>query len=269
MKPLELKREIEKHLDEKWTTSYDRDTDKLRIVDPQTDKGVTVNLAGLTGKMAENKEKTLEEILHTITEGMQLLSREIELEGNEQRIYPVLRSASFPVETDDGRKLLYRDHTAETRILYVVDNPSSYAMIDEDTAAKAGKSITEIEETALFNLRSLPAPLTEDTVAGNTFYFLRTDDGYDASRILNDSLLQTMSEKIYGEMAVAVPHQDVVIFADLQNKTGYDVLGQMAFQFFSEGRVPITALPFLYDQGELEPIFVLAQKKPQDPKKDG
>lgn len=104
-----------------------------------------------------------------------------------------------------------------------------------------------------------------DRVAGNDFYFVSTQDGYDASRILNQSLLDKVEKQIEGTMAVAVPHQDVLIFADLKNDTGYDVLGQMTMSFFANGRVPITALPFLYEDGKLEPIFILAKNKP--PKK--
>nr|WP_307190242.1 DUF1444 family protein [Geomicrobium sp. JCM 19039] len=38
---------------------------------------------------------------------------------------------------------------------------------------------------------------------------------------------------------------------------------QMTFQFFNDGRVPVTALPFAYRDGVLEPIFILARKKPK------
>jgi uncharacterized protein YtpQ (UPF0354 family) len=60
---------------------------------------------------------------------------------------------------------------------------------------------------------------------------------------------------------LAVPHSDVLIIADIRNNTGYDVLAQMAMSFFTSGRVPITALSFLYENGELEPIFILGKNK--------
>ena len=100
-----------------------------------------------------------------------------------------------------------------------------------------------------------------DVVAGNTFYFLNKNDGYDASRILNDAFLKEMNQKIVGKMAVAVPHQDVLIIADIENDTGYDILAQMTMSFFASGRVPITALSFLYEDEELEPIFILGKNK--------
>jgi len=62
-------------------------------------------------------------------------------------------------------------------------------------------------------------------------------------------------------MAIAVPHQDVLILADIQNETGYDILAQMTMSFFASGRVPITALSFLYENGELEPIFILGKNR--------
>lgn len=62
--------------------------------------------------------------------------------------------------------------------------------------------------------------------------FLNTNDGYDATRILNESLLQSMREKISGDMVVAVPHQDVLIIADIVNEIGYDIIAQMTMKFF-------------------------------------
>ncbi|MDG5787042.1 DUF1444 family protein [Evansella sp. AB-P1] len=269
MKPIEIKREIENKITNKnWVTSYDRNNETLRIVDRRFDRGVTIQLTPLKEKIKENKEKALDETFQSITEGLNLLQTPMNLNGNEKNIFPVIRSKSFPIETSDDRKLIYTDHTAETRIFYAIDHGKSFSLIDEATLEKEGKSLNNIQEVALFNVRSLPYKLKEDEVAGNRFYFLHSDDGYDASRILNETLLKEMEVKVAGELAVAVPHQDVLIFADIKNETGYDVLAQMVFQFFSEGRVPITALPFMYENGELEPIFILAQRKPKEDKKN-
>ncbi|HEY2422254.1 MAG TPA: DUF1444 family protein, partial [Neobacillus sp.] len=129
---------------------------------------------------------------------------------------------------------------------------------------KEGWEASRIREIALFNARSLPTPLKDDQVRGNVFYFLNTNDGYDASRILNKGFLNDMQKKVEGTMVLAVPHQDVLIIADIRNNTGYDVLAQMAMSFFANGRVPITALSFLYENGELEPIFILGKNRIMD-----
>ena len=62
-------------------------------------------------------------------------------------------------------------------------------------------------------------------------------------------------------MLVGVPHQDVLILADIRNKTGYDVMAHLTMEFFTKGLVPITSLSFGYDNGHLEPIFILGKNK--------
>jgi uncharacterized protein YtpQ (UPF0354 family) len=183
------------------------------------------------------------------------------LAGNDKRIFPVIRSTSFPLETGEGIPFLTEEHTAETRIYYALDLGQSYRLIDEKMITQENIPPKHIKETALFNMRSLSTEVKKDIVAGNIFYFLSTNDGYDASRILNDSFLKHMQSQVSGIMVLAVPHQDVLIIADIQNNTGYDVLAQMAMSFFANGKVPITALSFAYEDGELEPMFILGKNR--------
>src|SRR5690625_159930 len=120
-----------------------------------------------------------------------------------------------------------------------------------------------LHEIAMFNIRSRSTSYKTDRVADNDFHFISTQDGYDASRILNESFLEEMKANCKGELAISVPHQDVLILADIENDRGYDILAQMSMQFFAEGRIPITSLSFIYDSGKLEPIFILAKNKRQ------
>lgn len=269
MQPIQIKREIEEKLNnENWMTSFDREQATLRVIDKRVNKGVTINLDNLKSKFDDNKDQALNETMKMIIEGLNLLTTEVLLNGNERNIFPVIRSTSFETETSDGRKLLHTDHTAETKVFYAIDQGTSYSLIDEGMLEKEGKTFAEIQEASQFNVRSLNHKMREDKVAGNTFYFVSMNDGYDASRILDENLLKKMDEKALGQLTIAIPHHDVLIFGDIQNETGYDVLAQMVFQFFSEGRVPLTALPFMYEDGELEPIFILARKKPKETKKE-
>ncbi|MGF9857175.1 DUF1444 domain-containing protein [Priestia endophytica] len=250
-----------------WTFSFDREKDTLRIEDKETKKGTTVSLPGLIAKWEVRKEKAIDEMVYYIEEALKVMSEEQELTGKERNVYPVIRSTSFPTEANDGTKLLYDDHTAETRIYYALDLGTTYRLIDERLLKKEGWDLLKVREMARFNLRSLPLSYREDTVAGNTFYFVNNKDGYDASRILNESILKKFSAEIHGTMVVAVPHQDVLIIADIKNDTGYDVLAQITMSFFADGHVPITALSFLYENGGLEPIFILAKNRKKDGKK--
>jgi uncharacterized protein YtpQ (UPF0354 family) len=264
MKMSEFRKEIERKLiREGWSLSYDHKEATLRIEDLKIKKGVTLALKPLLAKWEREEFDSIDEVIRYVEVGLSAMSNQEGLNGNEKRIFPVIRATSFPAETNEGDKLLFDEHTAETRIYYALDLGDSYTLIDEKMVALAEFNAERIKEMALFNVRSLPQPIKEDLVAGNTFYFLRAKDGYDASRVLDQSLLERMSKKVEGQLAVAIPHQDVLIFADIMNDSGYDVLAQVALQFFGQGRVPVTALPFLYEDGELEPTFILAQRKPK------
>lgn len=257
-----MKRELESRLArDNRTITYDREKEQLRIELTSSGKGITVSLGGIVAKWHTEKEKAIDEVVYYVEEGLRAMDDQAELSDHERKIYPVIRSTSFPVEAEEGVSLLFDEHTAETRIFYAFDLGKTYRLIDSRWLEKEGWTANRVKEIAMFNVRSLSTPLKEDSVAGNTFYFLNTNDGYDASRILNKGFLNEMKAKLKGEMVLAVPHQDVLIIADVLNPTGYDVLAQMAMSFFASGHVPITALSFLYENGELEPVFILGKNR--------
>ncbi|MGY4689185.1 DUF1444 family protein [Salibacterium sp. K-3] len=259
----EFRERLEKQLaKEDRTFIFDEEKSSLRVEHTGLNKGLDLDLNKLLAKNDTNHEKALEEAAVFINASFEAMERNIVIQGREKSIYPVLRSTSFPTETKEGRTLLFSEHTAETRIYYALDLGDAYTMLEEETISKEGYTTEQIKEIALFNVRQLSNDYKTDEVAGNTFYFINSNDGYDASRLLHDSFMEEMDQRITGDTAVAVPHQDVLIIADIQNDAGYDVLGQMAFRFFNNGRIPVTALPFLYEEGTLEPIFILARKKP-------
>ncbi|PLT32427.1 DUF1444 domain-containing protein [Bacillus sp. V5-8f] len=243
------------------TFTFDSKKDVLRIENTTTGKGITIELPGIIAKWETIKEKAVDEVVYYVEEALNVMGEEHTLAGREKNIYPVIRSTSFPQEATEGNRFLFDDHTAETRIYYALDLGNTYRLIDEGLLAKESWDAEQIRQIARFNVRSLPTPVKSDTVAGNTFYFLNTNDGYDASRILNESWLKEMKGKMNGTMAIAIPHQDVIIIADVENDTGYDVLAQMAMSFFASGHVPITALSFLYEEEGLEPVFILGKNK--------
>jgi uncharacterized protein YtpQ (UPF0354 family) len=262
MDSMDMKKALEERLagEDRFIT-YDRKNDSLRIESKLTKKGITVSLPGIIAKWHTEKEKAIDEVVYYVEEGLRAMTDTIQLADHEKKIYPVIRAASFPAESEEGVPFLFDEHTAETRIYYAYDMGKTYRLIDLRLLEKEGWTAKRIREIALFNVRSLSTGMKEDRVAGNVFYFLNTNDGYDASRILNKGFLSRMEKQITGTMVLAVPHQDVLIIADICNHTGYDVLAQMAMSFFASGRVPVTALSFLYENGELEPIFILGKNK--------
>ncbi|AAU24636.1 DUF1444 domain-containing protein [Bacillus licheniformis] len=247
-----------------WSFHFDREKDSLRIEDKNTGKGITLELPGIIAKWEQKKDDAIDEVVYYTEEALNAMKGQSqEMEGRESLIYPVIRSTSFPEKSSAGVPLVFDGHTAETRIYYALDLGNTYRLIDEKMLEKEGWTKERIRETASFNLRSLQTVVKEDEVAGNHFYFFRANDGYDASRVLNESILAEYEKNAEGTLAVSIPHQDVLIIADIRNNAGYDILGQMSMSFFANGTVPITALSFLYEDGKLEPIFILAKNRPK------
>lgn len=245
--------------------SFNRDNDQFRVEWKTSRKGLTIQLPPLIAKYNRDGEKAIDDLLYDIKEALKIMNEQQQLKGMEKHIYPVIRSTSFPTESN-GKQLVTREHTAETRIYYALDLEKSYRLIDAEMIAQEGWTETHLHEMAMFNLRALKNDYKTDELRDNIFYFVASQDGYDASRILNEPFLEEMAGKCKGEIAISVPHQDVMIIADIQNETGYDILAQMSMRFFAEGRIPITSLSFIYEDKKLEPIFIMAQNKPKNKK---
>ncbi|TSB48095.1 DUF1444 family protein [Alkalicoccobacillus porphyridii] len=262
----EFRKKIEAELQHpEWKLIYNQKEAVLRIEDTVTHKGVNLSLRPLLAKWEREDYQGVEESVRYVRVGLESMRKKLVLKGNESHIFPVIRAASFPEESSEGKKLVFHEHTAETRVYYALDLGDSYSLIDYSLLEDNDFTVESLRETALFNVRSLPQPFKQQEVAGNTFYFMNAKDGYEASRILDQSLIERMGQKVHGELGVAIPHQDALMFVDLVNDTGYDVMAQTALTFFGQGRVPVTALPFLMKDGELEPVFIMAQKKPKGP----
>ncbi len=221
MTSIKMKRKLEERFKhDEWQTHFDRDEDTFRVEWKDSKQGVTISLPGVISKYENRQEEALDELEQHIKEALKIMNEEQTLEGKEANIFPVIRSGSFPKESNSGERLIYSDHTAETRIYYAVDLGKSYRLIDAKMLKQENWEEERVKEVAMFNVRRLNTDMKSDEVAGNTFYFLSSKDGYDASRILNEALLEEMAGKTEGELAVGVPHQDVLIFVDVKNKRG-------------------------------------------------
>ncbi|MEY9978076.1 DUF1444 domain-containing protein [Lysinibacillus sp. RC79] len=248
--------------EDKFDFEFDKKHDKLRLNHKKIGKGMELSLPGILTKYNDKQGAAIDEVVYTIEQTFNAMEQEVE-QGFQTttQIYPVIRATSYPQASKEGHAFITTEHTAETRIFYALDLGKTYRFIDESMLEVLQLTVEQIREMARFSVKQLPTVYKKDEVSGNTFYFVNANDGYDASRILNESFLKEMQTNIEGDMTLSVPHQDVLIVGDIRNETGYDVLAQMTMHFFAVGTVPITSLSFIYEDGELEPIFILAKNR--------
>jgi len=249
-----------------FSFKYNEEKEELRVENVTTKKGITISLPPIVAKAELSEQGAIDETVYYVKEALEVMGSQLSLEGMEDYVYPVVRSTSFPINSQDGSKFVTNEHTAETRIYYALDLGNTYRLIDQQLLQNSSWDKKKVEKVAEENLLKLSTQTVSDSVADNTFYFVSTKDGYDASKVLNQKWLKSMREQISGEMAVAVPHGDVCIVADIRNNVGYDVLAQMCMSFFASGHVPITALSFIYEEDHLKPIFILGKNKKNDQK---
>ena len=248
--------------EEQYTYAFDKKHDKLRLEHRTIEKGMDISLGEVLAKYETKKDGAIAEIIYTIEQTFTAMQKEKEQGFNGlAQVYPVIRATSFPKASKEGSLFITTDHTAETRIYYALDLGTTYRLIDESMLEKLGVTAEQVREAARFSVKKLSTNVKAYAVAGSIFYFVNNNDGYDASRILNDKFLKEMRGKIEGDMTISVPHQDVLIIGDIRSEVGYDVLAQLTMHYFTVGMVPITSLSFVYEDGKLEPIFILAKNK--------
>lgn len=181
-----------------------------------------------------------------------------QLRGQEHAIYPVLRHHSF-AKSERAKTVILRSHTAETVLLYALDYGRGYTIIDQQMVAESGWTTDELHTYAMQNLRKLPLDNVRTQQVGPHFiHFITPKDGYAASRVLLDDVLAQYDKQKQGRMlGVAIPHQDVCILADLADESGGQLLARLTYDFASKGPVPITPIPFLFEDSELVPYLAV------------
>ncbi|MET3288688.1 UNVERIFIED_CONTAM: uncharacterized protein YtpQ (UPF0354 family) [Brevibacillus sp. OAP136] len=180
------------------------------------------------------------------------------LTGQEGRVFPIIRHRSFLDGAKEAPTIVSRPHTAETIILYVCDVGKGYFLISHAMLTEAGLSEDMLNQLAMDNLRALPMKSRTQELGGNHITFISPPDGYAASRILLDDLLEShVAQKKGPHLGVAIPHQDVLIIADLADEKGAQLLARLTMDFASKGDTPICPIPFLYEKGELEMFLIV------------
>src|SRR5690625_7313655 len=102
------------------------------------------------------------------------------------------------------------------RIYDTLDLVTSLRLIDQALLDEEEWTKERLEEIALFNIRSLPTTVKQDRVRDNNFYFVATQDGYDASRIFNEAFLQEMRANANGELNDCVLNKEEIVLDDIE-----------------------------------------------------
>ncbi len=234
----------------------------IRLIQHDSEKKVerTISLQSLYNRVEQypdQRREALYTMVNRIMAGIQGVAADRQLKGQEAAVYPVLRHHSF-LNSSEETIYVAKPHTSETVLVYALDHPHGYSIIESPMLERAGWTVDQLHAYAMENLRKLDFPVRTQEVGDHLIHFINPTDGYAASRILLDNLLEQYEQTKRGRMlGVAIPHQDVLIIADLADDQGAQLLARLTYDFASKGEVPITPIPFLYENGELVSYLVL------------
>ena len=144
-----------------------------------------------------NGMRIVEEYLDRICEGDAVVSSPLPLSLARGRIMPRIQP-----------------WVNNTSIVYVIDLPRMTVSITLEQVIRWGLDIDEVEQQARSNL-SRYAPSVEvkvvESAEGGRVAILSVQDGYDAARLLMDSLHVRLAPRLNGDFYVAAPARDIFL----------------------------------------------------------
>lgn len=117
---------------------------------------------------------------------------------------------------------------------YVFDQEAGFLYITADYLSKWGKSLDDIDELAMENLRNLPetkaGPKTAQVKGGGEAFYFDSNDGYDAARFLLPIFTDFIKEKLPNGYFVGIPHRDLLIAGSEDSLDTLQLIVQEAYQ---------------------------------------
>lgn len=171
------------------------------------------NLFRMVNCDPDNGFEIVNEFLHRITEGDAIASAPLPLSLARARIMPRIQPDSL-FEHLDREQVAHTPWVNGTSIVYVIDLPRMTVSITLEQIIRWGLSIEEVEVLARENLSkytpSVEVRLVESEEGGRVA-ILSVQDGYDAARLLMESLHGRLAPKLRGDFFVAAPARDIFL----------------------------------------------------------
>jgi uncharacterized protein YtpQ (UPF0354 family) len=172
-----------------------------------------------------------------------------------QRIVPVIKDAAWPREMkrsmgDGAAEQVVEDFNGDLVVVYAEDSPTSTRYFSADQLREAGVSRTELRKLAVTNLRRLLPP--PEVHSGPLVSMLTAGGDYVVSLLLLDELWAADRLKVDGEIVVAAPARDILLFTGSNNATGVAQLQEMARKTVAESSYSLTDQLFVYRDGRFQ-----------------
>lgn len=136
----------------------------------------------------------------------------------------------------------------ELVIVYAEDSASNIRYFSPEALAETGLNTSNLRALAVANLRRVLPPVQRHV--GPEISMLTAGGDYVASLLLFDELWSKTTLGVRGDIIVAVPTRDVVLYADSANPQAVQRLAAQARQLEQQTPYSITSALFVYDKGQ-------------------
>lgn len=178
--------------------------------------GRRLDLENLLRLVASNPERgceVVEQYLEHLFDDESLTASALPWDLAKQRIMPRIQPVTIFQHL--SRELVaHASYVNDTVVVFVIDMPYMTVSVTTEQMIRWGLSIEELEEVARQNLRRYTPELeirAMDAAEGGHALLLTNQDGYDASRLLLDSLFERLAPEMGGDFLVATPSRDMFL----------------------------------------------------------
>jgi len=175
------------------------------------------------------------------------------------RIVPVVKDRPWLVETQEALKArgskkvpeyVYEDINNELIVIYAEDNPKNIKYLTPQDLEKVLVKKKELKSIAVANLKNILPKIELHT--GPLISMITAGGDYEASLLLFDDLWTNNQSKVDGEIVVAIPSRDLLLFTGSKNAAGIAKLREVAAKSAHEAAYRLTAQLFIYRNGKFE-----------------
>jgi uncharacterized protein YtpQ (UPF0354 family) len=145
-------------------------------------------------------------------------------------------------------KQVIEDLNADLVVVYAEDGPQNIRYFSADDLEKAGVQRPALRALAITNLRRiLPPP---EAVKGPQISMMTAGQDYVSSLLLLDEIWNADNLAVDGEIVIAIPTRDVLLFTGSKNKDGVKKLRELAKKAHADGPYSLTDRLFVYRGGK-------------------
>lgn len=178
---------------------------------------------------------------------------------NPKQIVPVIKDRGWSKEMQRSAKArgvsgpleqVIEELNDDLVIVYAEDTPQNIRYFGPKDLQEAGVQKDQLRALAIENLRRiLPPP---EAVNGPLFSMLNAGGDYVPSLLLFDEIWSGDKLGVQGEVVIAIPTRDVLLFTGSGNKEGVKKLREVARKTHADGPYSLTDRLFVYRAGKFQ-----------------